>query len=136
MHLYTFCCAADEVTFVNGTSLEIPAIANVEVKLCVYFPSSTGDNKIILLAHRRGDPNKLLAYYLNMTRCTTPPPPGDYGVGVFTQNGDYLLKAPAAPPTISINIMSISEYYFIHYPNVLKKEILTWWLSWLALERS
>ena len=69
---------------------------------------------IILLAHRYGDPQKLLAYFLNATNCTTAPDAGRYVVGVFNQTGGSTLKPPATPPNISIVTVLISECYFIN----------------------
>ena len=76
--------------------------------LCVSFESNTNKETIILLAHRYGKPQKLLAYYLNTTNCTPAPDAGDYVVGVFNHTGESILKAPATPPNISI----ISECCF------------------------
>ena len=98
----------------NGTFLQVPDIANTELKLCVSFQSSTTNDRTIVLAHHIGNTKKLSAYLLNTTNCTTAPAPGDYVVGVFTQNGDNALKPPATPPTISIDSITISEYYYIH----------------------
>ena len=69
--------------------------------LCVSFESSTSSVRIIVLAHLVGDPQKLLAYYLNMTNCTAAPDPGNYIVGVFIHVGSTL-KAPATSPNITL----------------------------------
>lgn len=111
--VYGYICAADEVISVNGTFLKVPDVTNTELKLCVSFDSSTNTDGTVVLAHHMNDCNKLSAYYLNTTNCITPPPPGDYSVGVFTRSHDNILKAPAAPPTISIGTVAISEYALI-----------------------
>ena len=98
----------------NGTFLQVPDIANAEVKLCVFFKSSTTSDRIIVLAHHFNNTEKLSAYLLNTTNCTTAPAPGGYVVGVFIQNGDNALKPPATPPNISVVTGTISEYYYIH----------------------
>ena len=94
----------------NGTLLQVPDISSTEVKLCVSFESS---NKIVVLAHRYGDPKKLLAYFLNTTNCTTAPAAGYYIVAVFSQTSGNVLKPTTTPPTIFYEIMTISEYHFI-----------------------
>ena len=106
-----FCVGGD--VSVNGTFLQVPDIANTEVKLCVSFQSSTSSDRIIVLAHHINDTEKLSAYLLNATNCTAAPPPGVYVIGVLTQNGDNALKPPATPHTISIDTLP-SEYYYIH----------------------
>ena len=112
LHLCLCVCAhaADEVASVNGTFLEVPNITNAEFKLCVYFKSSNIDG-IVVLAHHTDHPEKLLAYFLNTT-CATPPPPGSYIIGVFIQSRYNTLEEPATPLTISVGIVSISEYCF------------------------
>ena len=67
----------------------------------------------VVLAHRYGDPHKLLAYFLNTTNCVTAPAAGDYVVGVFALTSDNLLKPLATHPTIFYGTMTISEYHFI-----------------------
>ena len=106
--------AANEVISVNGTFLKVPDVTNTELKLCVSFKSSTDTDGTVVLAHHMNDCNKLSAYYLNTTSCITPPPPGDYSVGVFARSHDNILKAPTAPPTISIDTVPISEYVLIY----------------------
>ena len=101
--------ADEEVVSVSGTFLQVPDIANTEVKLCVSFESSTSSDRIIVLAHHIDDTEKLSAYFLNTTNCTSAPAAGGYVVGVFTQNGDSTLKVPATPPTISVGTVPISE---------------------------
>ena len=96
----------------NGIILEVPNVTDTEVKLCVFFESSTSINRIIVLAHLVGDPKKLLAYYLNMTNCTAAPDPGNYIVGVFIHSVGSTLKAPAISPNITL---STSEHTFIDY---------------------
>ena len=103
----------DEAVSVNGTFLQVPDIANTEVKLCVSFQYSSSSDRIIVLVHHRGDPKKLSAYFMNTSNCTTAPTPGVYVVGVFTQSHDSTLKPPASPPTISVGTVPISEYYYI-----------------------
>ena len=103
-------CTADEVLSVNGISMEVPNIGNTEMKVCVSFGFSTPSDRTIVLAHHINDPEKLSAYFLNATNCTTAPPAGDYIVGVFTQSVGITLEVPATPPTISILIVPISEY--------------------------
>ena len=99
----------------NGTLLRVPDISSTKVKLCVSFEVNTSSNTIVVLAHRYGDPHKLLAYFLNTTNCTTAPAAGDYVVGVFALTSDNLLKPPATPPTIyyMYETMTISEYHFV-----------------------
>ena len=94
----------------GGRFLRVPNSTNTSTKamLCVSFESSTNKDTIVLLAHLFGNPQKLLAYYLNTTKCTPAPAAGDYVVGVFNQTGESILKAPASPPNISI----ISECCF------------------------
>ena len=94
-----------------GPFLKVPDIVNAEVNLCVSIKPDASSDKIIVLAHRIDDTEKLSAYNLTTTNCTAAPAPGDYVIGVFTQNGDSVLKEPATPPTISIDIVPISEYY-------------------------
>ena len=97
----------------NGTFLQVPDIANTEVSLCVSFTSSTSNDRIIVLVHHINDTEKLSAYLLNTTNCTTAPAPGDYVVGIFIQSDDSTLKVPATPPTISVGTVPISEYYYM-----------------------
>ena len=106
-------CTGDEVIFVNGTLLKVPDVTNTELKLCVSFEFSTITDGTVVLAHHLNNRNKLSAYYLNTTNCITPPPPGNYGVGVFTRSHDNILKAPATLPTISLDTVPISEYVLI-----------------------
>ena len=106
-------CTGDEVIFVNGMLLKVPDVTNTELKLCVTFESSTITDGTVVLAHHLNNRNKLSAYYLNTTNCITPPPPGNYGVGVFTQSHDNILKAPATLPIISLDTVPISEYVLI-----------------------
>ena len=113
IHLH-FRFAADELANVNGIILEIPNVTNAELMMCVSFDSSTSSVRIIVLAHLFGDPQKLLAYYLNMTNCTAAPDPGKYIVGVFIHNVGSTLKAPATSPNVSV---FTSEYFFIDYNN-------------------
>ena len=95
----------------NGTLLQVPDILSTKVKLCVSFE---GSNKIVVLAHRYGDPEKLFAYVLNTTNCTTAPDAGYYIVVVFSQASGNVLKPTTTPPTISFyETMNISEYHFI-----------------------
>ena len=109
--LYILCVCADrKIIAVNGTLLQVPVISSTEVKLCV-SEVNTSSNMTVVLAHRYGDPHKLLAYFLNTTNCITTPAGGDYIVGVFTLTSDNILKPPATPPTIET--MTISEYHFI-----------------------
>ena len=96
----------------NGTFLQVPDNASTE--MCISFQSRTSSEKIIVLAHHINDTEKLSAYLLNTTNCTTAPPPGVYVVGVFTQSHDSTLKPPASPPTISVGTVPISEYYYVH----------------------
>jgi len=95
---------------VNGIILEVPNVTNTEVKLCVSFESSASSDRIVVLAHLVGDPQKLLAYYLNTTNCTTAPDPGDYIVAVFIYNVGSALQAPATSPDVYV---FTSEYSFI-----------------------
>ena len=97
----------------NGTFLQVPDIANTKVTLCVSFTSSTSNDRIIVLVHHINDTEKLSAYFLNTTNCTTAPAPGDYVVGVFIQSDDSTVKVPATPPTISVGILPISEYNYM-----------------------
>ena len=105
----------------NGTFLQVPDIANTEVTLCVSFTSSTCNDRIIVLVHHINDTEKLSAYFLNTTNCTTAPAPGDYVVGVFIQSDDSTLKVPATPPTISVGTVPISEYYYMILKQVFSK---------------
>ena len=105
--------ADEEFVSVNGTFLQVPDIANTEVKLCVFFQSSTTNDRIIVLVHHIDNIEKLSAYFLNATNCTTAPAPGSYVVGVFIQNGDSTLKVPATSPTISVATRLISEYCYM-----------------------
>ena len=103
--------ADDEVVSVNGTFLEVPNTTNAEVELCVSFGSSANTDGTVVLAHRQGDPRKLLRYTLNAINCTTAPPAGDYIVGVFTQTRSNVLREPATTPTFSFSMIPNSEYY-------------------------
>ena len=109
MHVF----ADGEFVSVNGTFLQVPDIANAEVKLCVSFQSSTTSDRIIVLAHHIDNTEKLSAYFLNATNCTAAPAPGDYVVGVFAQSHDSTLKVPATSPTISVGTGPISEYCYM-----------------------
>ena len=109
-YTFQFFCAADELVSVNGLILQVPNVTNTEVKLCVFFESSTGSNRIVVFAHLVGDPQKLLAYYLNTTNCTAAPDPGNYIVGVFIHYVGNALKAPATSPNITL---STSEHFLI-----------------------
>ena len=104
----------DDVISVNGTFLEVPDIANPEVKLCVSFESKIHD-KIVVLRHHVDDPKNLTTYSLTTANCTTAPPPGGYIFGLFTQNGSHTLKAPATSLSISFAVVSISESSCVFY---------------------
>ena len=106
-------CAGSEVLLVPGTMLEVPDIADADVKLCVSIEPDPSSDIIIVLAYHNDDPEKLLAYFLDVTNCTTAPAPGSYIFGVFVQNEDKIMKEPVTPPTIFFNTVSISEYDFI-----------------------
>ena len=114
--------AADEVVSVNGTSVEVPNVTNSVVKLCISFNSSSSSDRIVVLAHHVNDPGKLSAYHLNATNCTEAPAAGDYSIGVFNQSGGGILKPPATCPSISIDIVPISEYCFVDYDNFLSRD--------------
>ena len=104
-------CAGSEVLLVPGTMLEVPDIADADVKLCVSsIEPDPSTNTIVVLAHHIDDPEELLAYFLDVTNCTTAPAPGSYFFAVFVQNEDKIMKAPVTPPTIFFNTASISEY--------------------------
>ena len=103
--------ADNELVTVNGTSLHVPDTANGEVNLCISSESIANTDMAVVLAYQWDNPKKLLAYFLNATaNCARAPDTGDYIFGVFTQNGDNILKAPATPPTISFDVLPISEY--------------------------
>ena len=93
-----------------GTMLEVPDIADADVKLCVSIELDPSTNTIVVLAHHIDDPEKLLAYFLDMTNCTTAPALGSYFFAVLVQNEDKVTKAPITPPTIFFTTVSISEY--------------------------
>lgn len=101
-------CAA-KVASVNGILKEIPEVTSRQVELCVTFESNMSGDKIVVFAHRVGDPGKLLAYHLNLKKsnCTSAPAPGRYFFGVFTNGGS--LNEPLTPPTISF-FEPTSEY--------------------------
>lgn len=106
-----FLFADNELVAVNGISLHVPDTANGEVDLCISSESVANTDMAVVLAHKQDNPKKLLAYFLSAaTNCTRAPDTGDYIFGVFIQNGDNILKAPATPPTISFYTMPISEY--------------------------
>ena len=109
-NIFTFYYTADEVVSVNGTSVEIPDVANKELNLCVSFNSSSSSDRIVILAHHQRDPEKLSAYSLNSTYCTEAPVTGNYSIGVFNQTAGSILIPPATPPTVSIYTVLISEY--------------------------
>ena len=103
--------ADNETVTVNGRFLQVPDTTNGEVKLCVSSESVANTDMTVVLAHQWDNTKKLLAYFLNATaNCARAPDTGDYIFGVFTQNGDNILKAPATPPMISFATMPISEY--------------------------
>ena len=104
-------CCADDVVSVNGILLEVPGVANAEVKLCVPFEYNSRNNRIIVLAHHVDDPKNLTVYDLTTSNCTTAPPPGVYFFGLFTQNGGHALQEPAASLTISFAVVPVSEFY-------------------------
>ena len=109
IYMFTFYCAADKVVSVNGTYVEVPDATNTEVNLCISFESSSSSDRIVVLAHHRGDPEKLSAFCLNSTNCTEAPPAGNYSIGVFNQTAGSILTPPAMSPTISIHTVPISE---------------------------
>ena len=103
--------ADNETVAVNGTFLLVPDATNREVNLCISSESIANTDMTVVLAHQWDNPKKLLAYFLNATaNCARAPDTGGYIFGVFTQNGDNILKAPATPPTISLYTLPISEY--------------------------
>ena len=102
-------CAGSEVLLVPGTMVEVPDIADADVKLCISSEPDPSSNTIVVLAHHIDDPEKLLAYFLYVTNCTTAPAPGSYFFAVFVQNEDKIMKAP---PTIFFTTVSVSEYDF------------------------
>ena len=107
-------CAGSEVLLVPGTMLEVPDIADADVKLCVSsIEPDPSTNTIVVLAHHIDDPEKLLAYFLDVTNCITAPAPGTYFFALFVQNEDKITKAPITAATISFSTVSISEYDFI-----------------------
>ena len=99
-------CAGSEVLLVPGTMLEVP---DITVKLCVSIEPDPSSDTIVVFAHHIDDPEKLLAYFLDVTNCTTAPAPGTYFFAVFVQNEDKIMKAP---PTIFFTTVSVSEYDF------------------------
>ena len=103
-------CAGSEVLLVPGTLLEIPDIADADVKLCVSVEPDPSGETIVVLAHHIDEPEKLSAYFLDVTNCTTAPAPGSYYFGAFVQNEDKIANALITPPTIFFNTVSISEY--------------------------
>ena len=101
--------ADNELVTVNGTFLHVPDTANGEVNLCISSKSIDNTDMAVVLAHHWDNPKKLLAYFLNATaNCARAPDTGDYIFGVFTQNGDNILKALATPPMISFATMPMS----------------------------
>ena len=100
-------CAGSEVLLVPGTMLEVPDIA---VKLCISIEPDPSGNTWVVFAHHIDDPEKLLAYFLDVTNCTTALAPGSYFFAVFVQNEDKIMKAPVTLPTIYFNTVSMSEY--------------------------
>ena len=102
-------CAGSKVLLVPGTMLDI---ADADVKLCISIELDPSSDTIVVLAHHIDDPEELLAYFLDVTNCTTAPAPGSYFIAVFVQNEDKITKAPITPPTIFFNTASISEYDF------------------------
>ena len=106
-------CAGSEVLLVPGTMLEVPDIADADVKLCISIEPDPSSDTIVVLAHHIDDPEELLAYFLDVTNCTTAPDAGSYFFAVFVQNEDKIMKAPITPPTIFFNTVPISEYDFI-----------------------
>ena len=109
-NILTFYYTADEVVSVNGTSVEVPDVANTELNLCVSFKSRSSSDRIVVLAHHQRDPEKLSAYCLNSTNCTEAPLAGNYSIGVFNQTAGSILIPPATPATVSIYTVPISEY--------------------------
>ena len=105
-------CAGSEVLLVPGTMLEVPDIAGADVKLCITIEPDPSGNTWVVLAHHIDDPEKLLAYFLDVTNCTTAPSPGSYFFAVFVQDENKITKAPITPPTIFFTTVSISEYDF------------------------
>lgn len=99
----------------NGTFLEVPGVANAEVKLCVSFNYNSHNNRIVVLAHHVDDPKNLTVYSLTTGNCTTAPPPGGYFFGLFTQNGSHALKEAATSLAISFEVVPISESYCKFY---------------------
>ena len=93
--------------------LEVPDTANSELKLCVSFESNTSSNSdgVVVFVHHIDNLKRLSAYILDETNCTTALASGNYSVGVFTWDGESTLNEPATPPTISVDIVPISEYY-------------------------
>ena len=102
-------CAGSEVLLVPGTMLEVPDIADADVKLCISIEPDPSSDTIVVLAHHIDDPEELLAYFLDVTNCTTAPDAGSYFFAVFVQNEDKIMKAP---PTIFFTTVSVSEYDF------------------------
>ena len=89
--------------------MEVPDIADADVKLCVSsIELDPSGNTIVVLAHHIDDPENLLTYFLDVTNCTTAPAPGSYFFALFVQNED---KMTITAPTIFFNTVSISEYW-------------------------
>ena len=105
-------CAGSEVLLVPGTMLDVPDIADADVKLCISSELDPSRETIVVLAHHIDDPEKLLTYFLDVTNCTTAPAPGSYFIAVFVQDEDKIMKTPVTLPTIYFNTVSISEYDF------------------------
>ena len=95
---------ADKLVSVNGTFVKVKS---TEMQVCVSFDCIASDKKIVVVAHHADDDDQeeLSAYTSN---CFTAPAAGNYMVGVFTQNGDSSLEAPATFPTISNQISTPS----------------------------
>ena len=94
--------------------LDVPDIADADVKLCISIEPDPSSNTIVVLAHHIDDPEKLLTYFLDVTNCTTAPSPGSYFFAVFVQNEDKITTAPITLPTIFFTTLSISEYIRFH----------------------
>ena len=101
-------CVGSEVLLVPGTMVEVPDIADADVKLCISSEPDPSSNTIVL-AHHIDDPEKLLTYFLDVTNCTTAPAPGSYFFAVFVQKED---KMTITAPTIFFTTVSVSEYDF------------------------
>ena len=90
--------------------MEVPDPAvNTELQLCISFESSTNSDRIVVLAHQADDPTILLAYSPPDNECFGAPTAGSYIFGVFTQNSDDDLEAPATPLEILIRTVSICK---------------------------